>query len=338
MSPPHPQQGIGAEDRRVDEIVVDAPIEDVHALEPLGGEHVDEPLGDHQILALHQLHPHLLGEEGVFEVGAVVNAGGQDADGGRLDVFRCEVLQGLQQLGGVIVHRPHPGGFEHLGEGALEHLAILQHVGDARGAAQVVLQHVEAAVVVAHQVGARHVAPYPAGRGEALAFFAVGAAGEDQVFGDHLVLEDLFLVVNVLDELIEGEDPLLEAAFDLLPVAGGNDAGNDVERENLFGALIAAVDVEGNAHFKQQGLGRLLAHGEVARRQRLDLVHQQLRAGSGPAVAVDQFIVIIPRIVSSKCLHRTFSSIYGPVCGQGCRPPDLKAFSSGRKGGAVWRY
>ena len=102
------------------------------------------------------------------------------------------------------------------------------------------------------------MAPYSPRRGEPLALFAVGAAGKDQIFGDHLVLQDLLVVVDVLDECIQGKDPLLEPGFDLLPIAAGNDAGNDVEGENLFGALIAAVDIEGDAHIEQQRLGGLI--------------------------------------------------------------------------------
>jgi hypothetical protein len=105
------------------------------------------------------------------------------------------------------------------------------------------------------------MAPDPSRRREPFALLAVGAAGKDQVLGNHLVLEDLFVVVYILDERVEGEDALFQPAFDLLPVVPGDDAGDDVEGHDLFGALIAAVDVEGDAHFEQQGLGRLLAHG-----------------------------------------------------------------------------
>jgi hypothetical protein len=73
------------------------------------------------------------------------------------------------------------------------------------------------------------VAPDAPGRGEPFALLAVGAAGEDQVFGDHLVFQNFLVIVDILDEGIEGEDPLLQAALDLLPVIAGNDAGDDVE-------------------------------------------------------------------------------------------------------------
>jgi hypothetical protein len=42
---------------------------------PLRGAHVDDAVVDEEVLALDQLDAHLLGEEGVLEVGAVERAG-----------------------------------------------------------------------------------------------------------------------------------------------------------------------------------------------------------------------------------------------------------------------
>ena len=75
------------------------------------------------------------------------------------------------------------------------------------------------------------------------------------------------MVVDVLDEFIEGEDPLLQPVFDLLPVSAGNNAGDDVKWKDLFGTFVAAVNIEGDAHSEEQGFGRFLTHGQVPGRQ-----------------------------------------------------------------------
>ena len=85
---------------------------------------------------------------------------------------RRDGFQHLEQAAGILVHRPHRKPFEDLREDALQHLAVFQHVGDARGHAQVVLQHVVLAVAVAHQVGAGDVAPDAPRRIQALALLA----------------------------------------------------------------------------------------------------------------------------------------------------------------------
>ena len=54
----------------------------------------------------------------------------------------------------VLVDRAHAVAVEERGEDALQRLAALEHVADARRGAQVVLQHEVAAVAVAHEVGA----------------------------------------------------------------------------------------------------------------------------------------------------------------------------------------
>jgi hypothetical protein len=103
-------------------VVVDAPVDHVHPLEAAGGAHVHEAVEDHQVAALHQLDAHLLGEEGVLEVGGVVDPRGEHHHGGIARVG-AHLLQHGAQLR-ARVGRP-PGApatlLEHLREGALHH-------------------------------------------------------------------------------------------------------------------------------------------------------------------------------------------------------------------------
>ena len=85
-------------------------------------------------------------------------------------------------------------------------------------------------------------------------------------------------MVDVVDEEVQGVDALLEAAFDLVPLVGGNDARNEVEREDALGAGGVAVDVEGDAHLQQQPLGGVLVAQQLAVGERFDGVQQQARA------------------------------------------------------------
>ena len=71
---------IGQEYQRIEKVVVDAAIDHVHALQPFGGAHVDDIVLDHQIAALDQLDAHLVGEEGMLVIGAVVDARRQQRD------------------------------------------------------------------------------------------------------------------------------------------------------------------------------------------------------------------------------------------------------------------
>ncbi len=64
---------------RVEEVVVDAAVDHVDPPRALRRAHEDEVVLDEQVLPLDQLDAHLLRQEGVLEVGAVVHAGRQHA-------------------------------------------------------------------------------------------------------------------------------------------------------------------------------------------------------------------------------------------------------------------
>ncbi len=63
------QQRVGPECVGIQEIVVDAAVDHVHALQAFGGAHEDVAIVHHQVAALHQLHAHLLGQEAVLKIG-----------------------------------------------------------------------------------------------------------------------------------------------------------------------------------------------------------------------------------------------------------------------------
>jgi hypothetical protein len=71
----HAQDRIGPEDGRIEEVVVDAPVDHVHRHQAGGRAHEDPGVAHHQIAALDDGNAHLAGEEGVLEIGAVGTPG-----------------------------------------------------------------------------------------------------------------------------------------------------------------------------------------------------------------------------------------------------------------------
>jgi hypothetical protein len=93
------ERRIGAEDERIAEVVVDAAIDDVDALEAVGGAHVDDVVVGDQVAAFDQIDAHLAGEVGVLEVGGVEDARREQHDirlGAALGRQRAQ--RGQQQL------------------------------------------------------------------------------------------------------------------------------------------------------------------------------------------------------------------------------------------------
>ena len=74
---------------------------------PLRGSHEDEVVFDEQVLAFHQLHAHLLGQEGVLEVGRCCTCRGSTRTTvGLVHTHAGETAaQGVQQQVGVMGHR-----------------------------------------------------------------------------------------------------------------------------------------------------------------------------------------------------------------------------------------
>ena len=75
------EQRVGAEVHRVEELVVDAAVDHVHRLEALRGAHQHPAAAAHQVAALDELDAHRAGQQGVLEVGGVVDARREHDDG-----------------------------------------------------------------------------------------------------------------------------------------------------------------------------------------------------------------------------------------------------------------
>ena len=61
--PAHPKHGIASKHLRIQEIIVNPPVNDIHAFEAAGGAHADAVIDHHEVTALDQFNAHLLGQE-----------------------------------------------------------------------------------------------------------------------------------------------------------------------------------------------------------------------------------------------------------------------------------
>ena len=161
-----------------------------------------------------------------------------------------------------MLHRQHRLRGEQLREQPHHHLAVLEHVRNARGRAQVVLEHVVAAVVVPDQVDAGDVRIHLVGQVQPDHRDLVGVVGEHLLGRDHAGLEDLLLVVDVVQEPVERRHALLQALREHFPFGVGNDARDRVERDQPLGAGLVAIDRESNADAVEQQVrfAALLGH------------------------------------------------------------------------------
>ena len=228
----------------------------------------------------------MLGQEAVLEIGRIVYPRRQQHYGRLLGCARWRNgFQSLEQFARIDVHRSDPQAFEQPRERPLHQVAVLQNVGDAGRHPQIVLEHVDLPVAMAHQIGPGDVAPDASRRINAAALRAIRRGGADHLFGDDFVLENLLVVIDIVDELVQRVDALAEPAFDPVPLLGANDARDQVEWKDALRAGGVAVDVERDPHLQQQTLGRTLAAEKLPFFKRLNRFQEKtgLRPGTSPA-------------------------------------------------------
>ena len=91
---------------------------------------------------------------------------------------------------------------------------------------------------------------------------------------------------------------------------GVDDPRHDVERPDLFGAGLVAIDVERDAHVQQGQVGRLLAALQFAVGERHQAAGQQLGPRAGASVRLEHLVVEAAGLIGIES-HR-----FHP-----CRPP-----------------
>ena len=239
MMPGTPSAESGSEGEGIEEGVVDAAVEHVDRLVALCGAHGDLAVDHLQVGAFDQFDAHLVGQEGVLEIGGVVDAGRQHGDRRRpLAALRRHACK-RPGAGAADSSRPACTltRLEQLREQLHHGLAVLQHVGDARRRARIVLEHEELVLGRADDVDADDVGIDVARRAEADHLGQERLVVGDQLLRDATGAHDFLAVIDVVEEGIERRTTLLDALREAPPFRTGYDTRNDVERDQALCGL-----------------------------------------------------------------------------------------------------
>ncbi len=180
--------------------------------------HVNDPAIHNEVAAFDQLDSHLLSEEAVFEVSAVVDAWREQHDLPVISSSRGEAVENAGEFRGIVVHGEDFVSLKGVGKRAHHDGAVLQHVRDAAGRAHIVLEHaVLAGLRVTDQVDAADMRVNPARDLDADHFAHEMLAGIDEGAGNLAVRKNALLAVDVLQEQVQRHHALRKAAIDALP-------------------------------------------------------------------------------------------------------------------------
>ena len=244
----HAELAVRPEVHRVEVIVVHPAIQHVDLLVALRRPHRHAAVHDPQIVPLHQLDAHLVGEEGMLVIRGIVDARRQHGHHRIALAFhrRAGGEARMERLG-IAADALHLVGREQLREHAQHRFAVLQHVADAGRRAGIVLQDVELLRPGADQVDADDVGVDAARRLHPDHLAEIGVVAGDHLHRQAPRPDDLLTVVDVVQEGVERAYPLLDTLRQLGPFAGRDDARHDVERDQPLARLGLAIDVEGDA-------------------------------------------------------------------------------------------
>ena len=221
---------VAAEVQRVEVVVVDAAVDDVDALQPLGRAHRDDVVVAHEVAALDELDAHLPGEERVLEVRGVVHARREHDDARVVD---RRGRRAATRAAGSGSRRPAGPGGSRTARG---------RPGSSPAGSR---SRTRCPTGCAGCPRAPGTGPPRRGRGRCRTRGpgrpAVGAMpdrgplevgrGHDQAARDDAVGEDPARAVDVGEERLEREHPLADPGLDRRPLLGRQDPGHEVERE-----------------------------------------------------------------------------------------------------------
>ncbi|CAN5233345.1 hypothetical protein BH20ACT16_BH20ACT16_12440 [soil metagenome] len=191
-----------------------------------------------------------------------------------------------------MVDRAHAVLREELRHEARPRDAVLQHVGDPRRGADVVLEHLPGAVVVAHEVAAGDVAVDAARRADAVRGACEVAARHDEAPRHDPRADDLASVVDVVDEAVQRADALGDAALDLRPLVGRQDPRHEVQRHRaLERRPVLARRVERDPLLDEDRVASPPGGGKLFGPERLQAGCERGGVRSRLAVAVEQLVV-----------------------------------------------
>ncbi|EKE17675.1 MAG: hypothetical protein ACD_10C00326G0001, partial [uncultured bacterium] len=262
----HAEGRIGAKNQRIHKVIVNPAIDHINFLRPLRRLHIDHFVLDEKVATFDQFNAHLLREEGMFKIGAVVSARRQHHDGRIIHPGRGYRPQFFQQHVGVVLNRRHFVFGEKLREEPHHHLAVFKHVGNTRRHAQIVFQHIKLA-----GAGTDNIDP---------GNMRIDTARHVNTLHDWTVLrivqyllgwyfprpENLLVMVNIMQEHVQRPDPLPQTALHRLPFGRRNNARNNVKRNEPLFARLFAVNCKGNANPVKSQIGlRPLARNALRR-------------------------------------------------------------------------
>ena len=218
----------------------------MHGLQALQGFEVQLLVAHRQVIALHQTQAQVAGQVGVFEIGFVVGAGGEQGDVCR-SACRTARFDAVDQGSIGFGQALHGKGLKGLRKLARDDLPVFQQIAQARGGLGALRQQPPVAVRSASQVKRGQRQKTTAYRGHALHGGQVAGVAVHQGCGQLAIQHQLLWPVGVGHDAFEQLHALHHARLDVLPIGVPQHERKQVERPRPLGLVGGGVHVVGDA-------------------------------------------------------------------------------------------
>ena len=157
------------------------------------------------------------------------------------------MVKHVQQILRVRIDRTHSQGFKNSGKCPLQRIAIFQQIRSTGRAAAIVLEHVINPVAPTDQIASANVNVSIRRHIDSPELRAVVLRLLDVETRNHLILQDLLIVINIVQKQIQGDDALRESSLQVFPLARRHHPRDRIKRENPLGPLVVVIHVERDA-------------------------------------------------------------------------------------------
>ena len=167
------------------------------------------------------------GQISMLKEGGVVAAGRQN----NIDAACVNALHHIAQHRAIITVINNSIASIGLGAGNAAQLAGNQGIAGTGWDAQIILQYIPFFILSLHQINAGDVGINIAGRSYTGALGQITFGRKYKFFRNNFVLNDFLLVINIIQEHVEGCYTLHQAPFHFLKFLGGDNAGDGIKGE-----------------------------------------------------------------------------------------------------------
>ena len=244
----HAEQRIAAEGHRIKPSVGHPRVEHIDALQAGNTLQIQPVVEDQQIAPLDKRNAHAAGEETMLRMSATARPGCEQGHHRFVHAARRERAKRLENGDRNIGDTLRIVVLECFGKNARKRPAVLHHIADTRGIAEIMVCHGQPSVRAPRQGQAGQMEERAAGPGQTDRRTLEKRAAQDDTGRNDLRAENAFLTMDIVQKEFEGFEPLPHASRHLHPLAPAEQGRQDVAEPRTPPPRPVAGDVEGHSH------------------------------------------------------------------------------------------